>query len=30
MTAKPVPVPTPETQPFWDGCAQVIGSQGGH
>ena len=21
MTAKPVPVPTPETQPFWDGCA---------
>ena len=18
---KPVPVPTPETQPFWDGCA---------
>ena len=22
MTAKPVPVPTPETQPFWDGCAE--------
>ena len=21
MSAKPVPVPTPETQPFWDGCA---------
>ena len=21
MTDKPVPVPTPETQPFWDGCA---------
>ena len=21
MTAKPIPVPTPETQPFWDGCA---------
>ena len=21
MVAKPVPVPTPETQPFWDGCA---------
>ena len=21
MTAKPAPVPTPETQPFWDGCA---------
>ncbi len=21
MAAKPVPVPTPETQPFWDGCA---------
>ena len=21
MTARPVPVPTPETQPFWDGCA---------
>ena len=21
MTEKPVPVPTPETQPFWDGCA---------
>ena len=21
MTGKPVPVPTPETQPFWDGCA---------
>ena len=21
MTAKPVPAPTPETQPFWDGCA---------
>ncbi len=20
-SAKPVPVPTPETQPFWDGCA---------
>ena len=22
MTAKPIPVPTPETQPFWDGCAE--------
>ncbi|HWF82031.1 MAG TPA: Zn-ribbon domain-containing OB-fold protein [Streptosporangiaceae bacterium] len=22
--AKPVPVPTPETQPFWDGCAQGV------
>lgn len=21
MTAKPVPEPTPETRPFWDGCA---------
>ena len=21
VSAKPVPVPTPETQPFWDGCA---------
>lgn len=21
MGTKPVPVPTPETQPFWDGCA---------
>jgi uncharacterized OB-fold protein len=21
MPAKPIPVPTPETQPFWDGCA---------
>lgn len=21
VTARPVPVPTPETQPFWDGCA---------
>lgn len=21
MSAKVVPVPTPETQPFWDGCA---------
>ena len=21
MTGKAVPVPTPETQPFWDGCA---------
>src|ERR1700722_7332824 len=21
MAAKAVPVPTPETQPFWDGCA---------
>ena len=21
MPAKPVPEPTPETQPFWDGCA---------
>jgi len=21
MTDKPVPLPTPETQPFWDGCA---------
>jgi uncharacterized protein len=21
VTAKPVPEPTPETQPFWDGCA---------
>lgn len=21
MAGKPVPVPTPETQPFWDGCA---------
>jgi uncharacterized protein len=22
VTAKPVPEPTPETQPFWDGCAR--------
>lgn len=22
MTSKPVPKPTPETQPFWAGCAQ--------
>ena len=21
ISRKPVPVPTPETQPFWDGCA---------
>ncbi len=21
LTSKPVPRPTPETQPFWDGCA---------
>jgi len=21
ISGKPVPVPTPETQPFWDGCA---------
>jgi uncharacterized protein len=21
MASKPVPVPTPETKPFWDGCA---------
>lgn len=21
MTARPVPVPTPQTQPCWDGCA---------
>ena len=21
MPAKPVPVPTPETRPYWDGCA---------
>jgi uncharacterized protein len=21
MRSKPVPVPTPETKPFWDGCA---------
>lgn len=21
MSSKPVPVPTPETRPFWDGCA---------
>ena len=21
IPGKPVPVPTPETQPFWDGCA---------
>ena len=21
VAAKPVPVPTPDTQPFWDGCA---------
>ena len=24
MTAKPIPVPTPETQPFWDGCAEGV------
>ena len=22
MNSKPLPGPTPETQPFWDGCAQ--------
>jgi uncharacterized protein len=22
ISGKPVPVPTPETQPFWDGCAE--------
>lgn len=24
VTDKPVPVPTPETQPFWDGCAEGV------
>ena len=24
MTAKPIPVPTPETQPFWNGCAEGV------
>src|ERR1700730_5156052 len=24
MTAKLIPVPTPETQPFWDGCAEGV------
>lgn len=22
MTSKPIPYPTPETKPFWEGCAQ--------